>query len=63
MRWYSFDPFQYVPRQDATVGSLRRAAAGHDVAVMARSKRIRTPDEKLEGFRQRAKRALAAAGS
>jgi predicted TIM-barrel fold metal-dependent hydrolase len=60
MRWYSFDPFVHVPKEEATVGALRRAAAGHDVSVMSRSTRVRTADEKLEGFRSRARRAVAA---
>jgi predicted TIM-barrel fold metal-dependent hydrolase len=60
MRWYSFDPFTHVPREEATVGALRRRAAGHDVSTMARSTRVRTPDEKLEGFRRRARQAVAA---
>jgi predicted TIM-barrel fold metal-dependent hydrolase len=60
MRWYSFDPFTHIKTEDATVGALRRSAAGHDVSIMARSTRIRTPDEKLEGYRSRARRALAA---
>jgi hypothetical protein len=60
MRWYSFDPFVHVPREEATVGALRQRAQGHDVSVMSRSTRVRTPDEKLEGFRQRARRAVAA---
>jgi predicted TIM-barrel fold metal-dependent hydrolase len=63
MRWYSFDPFLHVPKEEATVGALRRKAAGHDVSTMARSTRVRTPDEKLEGFRQRARRAMAASSS
>jgi len=62
MRWYSFDPFTHVPKEKATVGALRASAAGHDVSIMARSTRVRTPDEKLEGFRSRARRAVAAAG-
>jgi predicted TIM-barrel fold metal-dependent hydrolase len=61
MRWYSFDPFAHVPKAEATVGALRAKAAGHDVSVMSRSTRVRTADEKLEGFRSRAKRAFAAA--
>jgi predicted TIM-barrel fold metal-dependent hydrolase len=60
MRWYSFDPFGHTPRNEATVRALRRKAAGHDVSVMSRSTRKRTPDEKLEGFRRRARRAVAA---
>jgi hypothetical protein len=60
MRWYSFDPFVDVPKAEATVGALRRRAQGHDVSTMSRSVRVRTPDEKLEGFRKRARRAVAA---
>jgi len=59
MRWYSFDPFTYVKREDATVGALREQAQGHDVSIMSRSTRVRTPDEKLAGFRARAERAMA----
>jgi predicted TIM-barrel fold metal-dependent hydrolase len=62
MRWYSFDPFAHVPRAQATVGALRAEAVGHDVSVMSRSTRSRTPDEKLEGFRRRARAAVAAQG-
>ena len=60
MRWYSFDPFSHVPKAEATVGALRRRSAGHDVSVVSRSTRVRTADEKLEGFRSRARRAIAA---
>jgi predicted TIM-barrel fold metal-dependent hydrolase len=60
MRWYSFDPFAHVPKANATVGALRANAKGHDVSVMARGARVRTADEKLEGFRRRA--AAAASG-
>jgi len=60
MRWYSFDPFAHVAKSEATVGALRRQAAGHDVSIMSRSTRVRTADEKLEGFRSRARRAMAA---
>jgi predicted TIM-barrel fold metal-dependent hydrolase len=63
MRWFSFDPFSHIAKEEATVGALRRQAAGHDVSIMARSTRVRTPDEKLEGFRSRARRAVAAAGT
>jgi predicted TIM-barrel fold metal-dependent hydrolase len=37
MRWYSFDPFAHHPREQATVGALRRAAEGHDVSVRSLS--------------------------
>lgn len=61
MRWFSFDPFRSVPREQATVGALRAAAAGHDVSVQSRSHRVVEPSEKLAGYRERAARAVAAA--
>jgi hypothetical protein len=60
MRFYSFDPFQHVPREQATVGALRAAAFGHDISVQSRSKRIVAPDQKVEEFRKRARAAVAA---
>ena len=33
MRWYSYEPFAHVPRDEATVGALRARAAGHDVSI------------------------------
>jgi predicted TIM-barrel fold metal-dependent hydrolase len=33
MRWYSYDPFAHVPKEQATVAALRARAEGHDVAV------------------------------
>ena len=38
MRWYSFDPFTHISREQATVGALRKAAEGHDVSIQARSR-------------------------
>jgi hypothetical protein len=32
-RWYSFDPFAHVPRDQATVGARRGSAANHDVST------------------------------
>jgi len=61
MRWYSFDPFARVPREQATVGALRKAAEGHDISIRSRSHRIINPEEKLEGYRRRARAAAAAA--
>ncbi|PRC53777.1 amidohydrolase, partial [Mycobacterium sp. ITM-2017-0098] len=29
MRWYHWDPFAHIPKEQATVGALRRAAEGH----------------------------------
>jgi len=37
MRWYSFDPFSHLPREQATVGALRQASEGHDVSIRALS--------------------------
>ena len=37
MRWYSFDPFTHIPKDQATVGALRKAAEGHDVSIQALS--------------------------
>ena len=62
MRWYSFDPFAHVPKEEATVGALRAKAAGHDVSIMARSTRVVTPGQNLASFRRRAEAAVAAAG-
>ena len=38
LRWYSFDPFRHMPREQATVGALRQAAEGHDVSIHALSR-------------------------
>jgi predicted TIM-barrel fold metal-dependent hydrolase len=61
MRWYHFDPFTHVPREQATVGALRKQAEGHDISIRSRSHRIINPEEKLEGYRMRARAAVAAA--
>ena len=42
MRWYHFDPFTHIPKDQATVGALRKAAEGHDVSVQALSHREKT---------------------
>ena len=39
MRWYHWDPFSHITREQATVGALRKAAEGHDVTIQALSKR------------------------
>ncbi|MGW0830508.1 amidohydrolase family protein [Streptomyces prunicolor] len=61
MRWYSFDPFAHIPREQATVGALRKAAKGHDVSTRSRSHQLIEPAEKLEAFRSKARAAVAAA--
>ena len=38
MRWYHWDPFTHITREQATVGALRKAAEGHDVSIQALSK-------------------------
>jgi predicted TIM-barrel fold metal-dependent hydrolase len=37
MKLYHFAPFQHVPKDQATVGALRKAAEGHDVSIKALS--------------------------
>ncbi|MET7767860.1 amidohydrolase family protein [Nocardia sp. NPDC005366] len=61
MRWYSFDPFAHIPREQATVGALRRSVAGHDVSIRSRSHRIVAAEEKMAGYRERARRAVQTA--
>jgi hypothetical protein len=53
MRWYHFDPFAHVPREQATVGALRAAAAGHDVSIKGRSHQIISPAEKVATYREK----------
>jgi predicted TIM-barrel fold metal-dependent hydrolase len=38
MRWYHWDPFTHITREQATVGALRKSAEGHDVTIQALSK-------------------------
>jgi hypothetical protein len=33
MRWYHWDPFTHISRDQATIGALRKAAEGHDVSI------------------------------
>ncbi len=48
MRWYSFDPFAHIPREQATVGALRQRAAGHDVSIKSRSTREKLSVEQVQ---------------
>ena len=59
MRWYSFDPFRHVPREQATVGALRAAAADHDVSIQARSHKHTSAEDKLAAFQTQIKAATA----
>jgi predicted TIM-barrel fold metal-dependent hydrolase len=38
MRWYSFDPFAFRPKDKSTVGALRAEVSGHDVSIQSRDK-------------------------
>ncbi|MFC3775822.1 amidohydrolase family protein, partial [Mycolicibacterium holsaticum] len=42
MRWYHWDPFTHIGKDQATVGALRKAAEGHDVSIQALSKKEKT---------------------
>ncbi|MEY2570125.1 MAG: hypothetical protein QOE63_475, partial [Acidimicrobiaceae bacterium] len=33
MRWFSYDPFVHVTKEEATVGALRAQSTGHDVSI------------------------------
>ena len=33
MRWFDYDPFQHIAREEATVAALREQAEGHDIAI------------------------------
>jgi hypothetical protein len=59
MRWYQFDPFSHVPKDQATVGALRASVPDHDVSVQSRSHRIINPEEKLESYRARARAVMS----
>ncbi|MFZ0902535.1 MAG: amidohydrolase family protein [Mycobacterium sp.] len=58
-RWYSFNPFKHIPRENATVGALRRAAEGHDVSIQARSHHARDAADKLSSFQDQIAAASA----
>ncbi|HSA49719.1 MAG TPA: amidohydrolase family protein [Yinghuangia sp.] len=50
MRWYSFDPFAHIPRDQATVGALRARAADHDVSIRALSHHRIDPADRLAAY-------------
>ena len=39
IRNFGYDPFSVLPKEECTVGALRRKAAGHDVSIKAKGKR------------------------
>jgi predicted TIM-barrel fold metal-dependent hydrolase len=43
MRLFSYDPLSLIPKEQATVGALRRRAAGHDVSIQSKAKRYTGP--------------------
>ncbi|HMC40670.1 MAG TPA: amidohydrolase family protein [Acidimicrobiales bacterium] len=43
MRHFSYDPFSVIPKEEATVGALRRRAVGHDVSIQSRAKHYTGP--------------------
>jgi predicted TIM-barrel fold metal-dependent hydrolase len=54
MRWYSFDPFTHITREQATVGALRKAAEGHDVSIQALSQHPKEAIASMADFAQQA---------
>ncbi|MGW0176546.1 amidohydrolase family protein [Rhodococcus sp. NPDC003322] len=63
MRWYSFDPFSHIPREQATVGALRAAAAGHDISVQARSHHQTDAADKVAAFQTQIRAAVGHSAS
>jgi predicted TIM-barrel fold metal-dependent hydrolase len=52
MKFYRFDPFSIRPRERCTVGALRAEAAGHDVSVQSKGRRVEHNEPMtLAGFR------------
>jgi hypothetical protein len=41
MRHFGYDPFSVIPKDECTVGALRRRAVGHDVSVQSKAKRVK----------------------
>jgi predicted TIM-barrel fold metal-dependent hydrolase len=40
MRFFRFDPYSVRPREKCTVGTLRAEAAGHDVSIVSKGRRV-----------------------
>ena len=47
MRHFNYDPFSAIPKEEATVGALRRRAAGHDISIRSRAKRFSGPSSRM----------------
>ena len=63
MDWYSFDPFAHVSREEATVGALRAAAAGHDVSIRSMSQREKLTPEQIQARWQNMGQGTAGTGA
>ena len=55
MRWYHFDPFTHIPKEQTTVGALRKAAEGHDVSIQALSHHEKRAGSDVADFTANAK--------
>jgi hypothetical protein len=40
MKFFQYDPFSVRPREKCTAGALRAEAAGHDVSIVAKGRRV-----------------------
>ena len=63
MRWYSFDPFAHVPREQASVGALRSAAEGHDVSIRSMSRWEKLTAEQVQARWQNMGQGAAGTGA
>ncbi len=63
MRWYSFDPFDHLPRDLATVGALRALAVGHDISVKAMSDREKLTPEQVQARWQNMGKGVVGTGA
>ena len=53
MRWYNSTRSRTCPKEQATVGALRAAAAGHDVSIQGRSHQIISAAEKIATYQEK----------
>ncbi|MDE0580257.1 MAG: amidohydrolase family protein [bacterium] len=63
MAWYSFDPFDHVPLQQASVGALRASVAGHDVSIRSMSRREKLTAEQVQARWQNMGQGAAGTGA
>jgi hypothetical protein len=51
MRFFRYEPFSIRPREKCTVGALRTEAAGHDVSIQSKGRRVGHDEPmKMAGF-------------